>query len=128
MLNGITNFLRIINENWTSIVIIISLVVAITRRVQVFFAQADADRISAAKAQIKEIMLKLITDAEMDFEDWNKAGSIKRAQVIEQIYKQYPILSKVANQQGLIRWLDGVINASLNELHEIVEQNNTEAE
>lgn len=123
MLNGIQNFLRFINNNWTSIVVIISLVVAIIKKIQAFLSKSDEQKIAIAKAQIKEIALKLITEAEFDFEEWNKAGSIKRAQVIESIYNMYPILGKVTNQQALIDWLDDVINTSLSELHTIIELN-----
>ena len=120
MLNGIMNFLKFLNNNWTTIVVLIALVVAAIKRVVAFMSQSDESKIEIAKAQIKEIALKLITDAELDFEDWNKAGSIKRAQVIEQIYKLYPILSKVTNQQELTDWIDAIIDASLKELHNIV--------
>jgi hypothetical protein len=42
-------------------------------------------------------MLKLISDAEVDYEAWNKAGSIKRAQVVQRVYEQWPILNKAAS-------------------------------
>ena len=72
-------------------------------------------------------MLKLITDAEVDYEEWNKAGSIKRSQVIGQIYKEYPILSKIVNQSELIEWIDNEINISLKTLREIIKQNGSES-
>lgn len=67
--------------------------------------------------------MKLISDAEVDYEDWNKAGSIKRAQVIQKIFTDYPVLSKVANQEELIKWIDTMIDESLKELRKIVAQN-----
>ena len=38
---------------------------------------------------------------------------MKRAQVIEKIFETYPILSKVTNQEELIKWIDEVIDESL---------------
>lgn len=123
MLDGIKNFLQFINDNWTSIIIIISLIIAIVQKIKSYLSKSNDEKISSAKAQIKEIILKLISDAEVDYEDWNKAGSIKRAQVIQEIFTEYPILAKVANQEQLIKWIDTMIDESLKELRKIVAQN-----
>lgn len=123
MLKGIQNFLQFINDNWTTIIIIVSLVVAIVQRVKVYFTKDKKERIEIAKAQIQEIVLKLITDAEVDYKEWEKAGSIKRAQVIQKIYAEYPILAKVADQAEVVKFIDDAINTSLKELRKIVTEN-----
>ena len=92
MLTGIQKFLQFINDNWTAIVIIIALGVSIAIKVKNLFVKDKDGQIEIAKAQIKQIVLKLITDAEVDYNDWQKAGSIKRSQVIQKIYTDYPIL------------------------------------
>lgn len=122
MLTGITNFLKFVNENWTTIVVIISLVIAIIHKIRNFLALSNEEKISIAKTQIREIILKFVAEAEMDFEEWNKAGSIKRSQVIQKIYDEYPILTKVTNQKTLINWIDVLINNSLVDLRRIVEE------
>ena len=123
MLDGVKNFLQFINDNWTSIIIIISLIIAIAQKVKSYLAKSNDEKIASAKSQIKEVILKLISDAEVDYEDWNKAGSIKRAQVIQKIFTDYPVLSKVVNQEELIKWIDTMIDESLKELRKIVAQN-----
>lgn len=120
VLDGIKNFLVFINENWTSILVIIGLIVTIIKKTVDYFSKSEEEKIEIAKAQIKEVVLKLISDAEVDYEDWNKAGSIKRSQVISKIYEEYPILSKVADQNALTEWIDSVIDESLKTLREIV--------
>jgi len=125
MLTGIQNFLQFINDNWTAIVIIIALGVSIAIKVKNLFVKDKDGQIEIAKTQIKQIVLKLITDAEVDYNDWQKAGSIKRAQVIQKIYTDYPILAKVADQDMLIAWIDNEINSSLKELRKIVAENAT---
>ena len=99
MMDGIRNFLQFVNDNWTSIVIILGLCVALYEKIKAFLSKSNAEKIEAAKAQLKEVMLKLITDAEVDYESWNKAGSIKRSQVIQKIFSDYPVLSRVTDQQ-----------------------------
>lgn len=123
MFTGITNFLKFVNENWTSIVVIISLIIAIIQKIRNFLAISNEEKISIAKAQIREIILKFVAEAEMDFEEWNKAGSIKRSQVIQKIFDEYPILKKVTNQKSLVHWIDVLINNSLVDLRKIVEVN-----
>ena len=86
-------------------------------------AKSDEEKIEIAKTQIKEIILKMISDAEVDYEEWNKAGSIKRSQVINEIFEKYPILSKVTNQSQIIDWIDQTIDESLKILREIVSNN-----
>lgn len=128
VLTGIQNVLEYINNNWTAIIIIIGLIIAIIKKAKNFLSKSQDEKIAIAKKQIEETMLKLITDAEVDYAEWSKAGSIKRAQVIEQIFVTYPILSKVANQEELIIWIDEIIDESLKVMREIfannAEQNN----
>lgn len=127
MLKGIQNFLQFINNNWTTIIIIISLLIALYQKIKSFISKSNEEKIEQAKKQIKEICLKLVTDAEIDYENWNQAGSIKRAQVIQRIFIDYPILAKVTDQESLIKWIDDTINNALKELRKIVTENtNTE--
>lgn len=117
---GIENFLSRINDNWTSIMVIIGLVIAIYKKANVYFLKSNEEKIMIAKAQIKERILKMITVAEIDFKEWNQAGSIKRSQVIGEIFEKYPVLSKSVNQQEFISWIDKEIDNSLKILREIV--------
>lgn len=126
MLNGIQNFLEFINYNWTSIMVVIGLFIGVGKKVTDYFGKSNEEKIAIAKTQIQETMLRMITDAEMDFNEWNKAGSIKRSQVIEEVYASYPILSKVASQDEIIKWIDEQIDKSLETLREIIAENSAE--
>lgn len=123
ILNGVQNFLQLVNDNWTTIMVIIGLGIAIGKKVKDYIAKSDDEKIEIAKTQIQEAILKMVTEAELDYEEWDKAGSIKRSQVIAQIYAEYPILSKVVDQNTLIEWIDATIDTSLETLREIVDNN-----
>ena len=125
-LNGLQNFLQLINDNWTTIIVIIGVALAIFKKAKSYFSKSDDEKIAIAKKQITETMLKMITDAEVDYEDWNKAGSIKRSQVIKEIFKEYPVLSKVTNQEEIIQFIDDAIDNSLKELRKTIEENKAE--
>lgn len=122
-MEGIVKFLNAINDNYVFILVIIGLLISIVKKTKAFISSSDDEKVSIAKEQISEIILKLVAEAEVDYEEWNKAGSIKRSQVIKQIYDEYPILSKVVDQQALVAWIDEVINNALKELRTIVAGN-----
>ena len=93
VLDGIYNFLAFVNDNWTMITAIIVLVLAIFKKINHFLSKSREERVEIAKAQIKEVMLRLVTEAECDYKEWVKSGEIKRAQVIDEVFSMYPILS-----------------------------------
>ena len=126
VLDGIQNFISFINDNWTNIVVIIGLLISIAIKVKSFFGKSNDEKIAIAKKQIEEIMLKLVTDAECEYDEWIKAGAVKRSKVIEEIFLTYPVLSKVTNQEELISWIDEVINGALETMREIISNQNTD--
>lgn len=125
ILYAIQNFLQLINDNWTVIIIIVALIISIARKAKDFFSKSDDEKIEIAKKQIQQTMLKLVTDAETDYLEWKHAGSVKRAQVIEEIFETYPVLSKVTDQEELIKWIDNVIDESLETMRKVFEENKT---
>ena len=123
VLNGIKNFLSLINDNWTTILVIIGLALALWKKIESYSKLSTERKIEIAKKQISENILKLITQAEKDYAEWEKAGSIKRSEVISEIYKEYPILAKVINQEELVKWIDEQIDNALPTLRDIIKQN-----
>ena len=124
-MTGLNNFLSFINDNWTAIMVGVGLIIGLIAKIKAYVGKSDEEKIEIAKQQIREAMLKMITDAEVDFEDWNKAGSIKRSQVIQQVFADYPILSKLANQEDIIKFIDEAIDESLKTLRDVVAENKT---
>lgn len=123
ILDGIKNFLMFVNEHWTEIVVIAGLGLAIWKKVKSYLQKTDEEKIQIAKDQLRETILKFVTKAEIDYDDWVKAGAVKRAQVIDEIFAKYPILNRVTNQESLISEIDTMIDEALNELREILSKN-----
>lgn len=128
ILTGLHNFLQYINDNWGMIAATILLAMAVVKKVVGLFVKSDEEKIAIAKAQIQETMLKLVTKAERDYLTWVSAGEIKRSEVIDEIFKKYPVLSKVSNQEELITWIDEVINEALKTMRKIFEEQNAKEE
>lgn len=122
-LNGIKNFLTLINDNWTTVMVILGVLIALYKKAKKYLSLSDEEKIAIAKKHIEETMLKMIGDAEEDYVEWNKAGSLKRAKVIKQIFDENPILSKAVDQDELIKWIDNTIDDSLKKLRKIIEEN-----
>lgn len=127
-MTGIENFINFLSDNWVTILVMIGVTFSIGKLVAKYFVLDNTEKIETAKRLIKEAMLKLITEAELDFEEWNKAGSIKRSQVITKIYEKYPILSKAMSQEEVIAFIDNEINNSLKTLREIIKENKKDGE
>ncbi len=121
-IDGLKNFLLFINENWTSVLVIFGLILMLWKKIENYKKLSTEEKIAIAKRQIQERILKLISDAEENYEDWAKAGEIKRAEVIARIYDEYPILSSVVNQDELINWIDEQIDAALPTLRDLWEK------
>ena len=129
-MEAIQKFMDFIVENWTMICAVIVIGIAVYEYVQNFLKKSKEEQeaiirqqIEIAKEQVREIMLKLVTEAEKDYREWIKAGEIKRAQVIDAIFEKYPILLMVTNQAELIAWMDETIDEALKKMRKIFEEN-----
>ena len=122
-MTAIYNFLTWIENNWTMIVAIVTLLFAIYMKAKTainrWLKMTDEERqketeeqIKKAKQAIANYILSLVAQAEIDWAD-KGLGPIKRAQVIEKIYKDYPILLEVVDQQELMRFIDEHIDLAL---------------
>lgn len=123
ILIGIKNFLELINQNWTLITVIIGLVILVIKRIKNYISLSEQEKIDLALEQIRVTALKMVTDAECAYEDWVKAGAIKRSEVINEIFEKHPILNKVTDQEALIKTIDEIIDDALVEMRKIIEEN-----
>ena len=129
-MESIQKFMDFMVENWTAIFALIVICIAGYQQVRAFLRKSKEEQeaiileqIEIAKEQVREIMLKLVTEAEKDYREWIKAGEIKRAQVIDAVFEKYPILLLVTNQAELIEWMDDVIDEALKKMRKIFEEN-----
>ena len=123
LLHSIQNLLQFLNDNWASITIIFGLSISLARNIRDYLEKSNDEKIAIAKSQIHETVLKMITDAEEYYDEYKKSGSIKRSQVIGEIFNNYPILSKVVDQEELIKWIDNEIDNALITLRKVIEEN-----
>ena len=46
MLHGIQNFLQLINDNWTTIIVIIGLLIGLFKKIQGYLSKSDEEKIA----------------------------------------------------------------------------------
>ena len=123
VLTGLKNFLELINQNWTLITVIMGLGLLAFRKIESYLSLSEQEKINLALEQIRITALKMVTDAEEEYDKWVKAGTIKRAEVIDVIFEKYPVLNKVTDRDGLIKTLDDIIDEALVEMRKVIEEN-----
>ena len=128
ILTGINNVLMLINDHWTEITILIGLALLLYKKIRAYLANSKEEKMEIAMKQAREIILDRVTAAEIDYANWKKAGAIKRAQVLDEIFAAYPILGKITNQEEVIKKLDEYIDEALETLREVIETNTPKPE
>lgn len=120
-MESIKIFLNFIINNWTFIVTLLACAYLGYVKLKKWNSLKEEEKIDIALKILREQMLSYVTKAEKEF--GSGTGSIKRSEVIKEIYKDYPILNKVIDQFSLIITLDNYINESLVELRKLLEDN-----
>lgn len=62
-MEGLQKFLQLLNDNWTSILVCIGLVIGIVKKTQDYMSKSQDEKIEIAKKQIQTTILKMISDA-----------------------------------------------------------------
>ena len=117
ILNTVAEFLKFANNYWTVVIIIIGLAYALYDKIKKYLATSKEEKIEMAKKALKENLLKY---AEIEWSSYEKAGEIKRAQVISKIYEDYPILKEYVDQDELIKFIDKQIDSMKSEIDKVI--------
>lgn len=120
ILNAIVEFLKFANNYWTVVIIIIGLAYALYDKIKKYLETSKEEKIEMAKKALKENLLKYMADAEIEWSSYEKAGEIKRAQVISKIYEDYPILKEYVDQDELIKFIDKQIDSMKSEIDKVI--------
>lgn len=124
-MEAIMRLLTWIRDNWTAIIAIIGLMYAIYLKAKKTWEdwqkmteeekQKELEKqIEAAKKILAELILSLVSRAEIEWKDeGSKLGPIKRAQVIEEVFEQLPVLTYVTDQEELLAYIDELIDKAL---------------
>lgn len=128
-MKSITNLLIWLNENWATLITIVILFIGLVSKGYKFYKEwqtkTEAEKqieienaIKIARLAIAEQILIYVSDAEVNWKTWVKMGEIKRAEVINKLYLDYPILLQVVDQDELLNYIDNLIDKALETVRE----------
>ena len=120
------SFVKFMVENWSSVVVVICVFILIYFKVKSFLKLSKEDQKKAILSVVKKYILNLMADAELNWEDYKKAGKAKSAEVIDNIYKQFPELVTLADQEAVLATIQSFIEANMEELRKIMESKKEE--
>ena len=123
-MQGIDNFIKFLAENWTFIVIIISIIIKAAVSVSDFLKKSKDERKAAAWSELSRIALSLVSDAETAW--GSKTVEIKKSEVVKKIYDKLPALSEIANEAETSEQIDKIIDDALDQMREILKNKENE--
>ena len=118
--SGVRVVLQAINDNWGTIIIIIGLLLLLAEKIKKYVALSKEQKIEIALDSVKHEMLKLMSDAEIQWKDYKKSGQIKKSQVIKEIYADFPELKKYMSEDELIKKIEKIIDDNMDELNIVI--------
>lgn len=122
MMTSINNTLGLIENYWSMLIIIIALVVLTIEEVRKYKAMTREQRIEAALSVVKGELLKLMSDAEIEWSEYKKSGALKKSQVLKEIYTQFPFLQDYINQDELVTKITEMIDAEMENMNKILKE------
>jgi vancomycin resistance protein YoaR len=120
LLTAVENFLKFINNNWTTIIIIIGLLIALYEKIMKYLKLSKQEKVETALKIVKEEMLKRMSDAELEWKGYKDSGQLKKSQVIAEIYQEHPELKKYVNQDELIKMIEQIIDDNMAEMNKVI--------
>lgn len=102
-MEGLQKFLQLLNDNWTSILVCIGLVIGIVKKTQDYMSKSQDEKIEIAKKQIQTTILKMISDAEVDWQEWSKDKALNRRCL--RMYRIMIAQAKRDNYETLYKYL-----------------------
>lgn len=120
LMTGFNNFIHLIQNQWTNIVVVIAIIATVIRTTLNYSALSQEQRVQSALKVINEELMKLMCQAEIQWKDYKKSGDLKRSQVIKDIYNQFPFLSKYMDQDALVKKIYEMIDKQMDNMNNLL--------
>lgn len=119
-MNGLSNTLSFIQENWTNILLVITVIITVIYRVFSFTKLSKEQKVQAILTIVKSELLKFMSEAEIDWKEYEKSGLLKKSDVITKIYDKFPLLKEYLDQETLIQKISDMIENGMIEMNKVV--------
>ena len=124
----VNNVVNSLSNSLPTIIIVIAIIIGAARMVIQYSKMTKEERVNTALKVIKEELLKLMSDAEIEWEDYKKSGELKKSQVLKEIYSQFPFLATYIDQDTLVNKLYELIDNEMENMNKIINNTTTDKE
>ena len=124
----VNNVVNSLSNSLPTIIIVLAIIIGVVRMVIQYSKMTKEERVNAALKVIKEELLKLMSDAEIEWEDYKKSGELKKSQVLKEIYSQFPFLATYIDQDTLVNKLYELIDNEMENMNKIINNTTTDKE
>lgn len=124
----VNNVVNSLSNSLPTIIIVIAIIIGVVRMVIQYSKMTKEERVNTALKVIKEELLKLMSDAEIEWEDYKKSGELKKSQVLKEIYYQFPFLATYIDQDTLVNKLYELIDNEMENMNKIINNTTTDKE
>ncbi len=122
----VNNIVNSLSNSLPTIIIVIAIVIGAVRTAIQYSKMTKEEKVNAALKVIKEELLKLMSDAEIEWEDYKKSGELKKSQVLKEIYSQFPFLATYIDQDTLVNKLYELIDNEMENMNKIINNTTTD--
>lgn len=119
-MTGFNNFIHLIQSQWTNIVVVIAIIATVVKTALSYSNMTEEQRVQSALKVVKEELMRLMCQAEIQWKDYKKSGDLKRSQVIKDIYNQFPFLSKYMDQDKLVKTIYEMIDKQMDNMDNLL--------
>lgn len=119
-MTGFNNFIHLIQSQWTNIVVVIAIIATVVKTTLSYSSMTEEQRVQSALKVVKEELMRLMCQAEIQWKDYKKSGDLKRSQVIKDIYNQFPFLSKYMDQDKLVKTIYDMIDKQMGNMDNLL--------
>lgn len=119
-MNGLTNTLNFIQENWSNVLLILTAVITVICRIVSISKLSKTQKVEAILTIVKSELLKFMSEAEIDWKEYEKSGLLKKSDVITKIYDKFPLLKEYLDQETLIKRISDMIELGMQEMNKVV--------
>lgn len=128
-MQGITNFISFIGDNYMTILVIIAMVLGIYKKTKDFFSQKKEDQLKQMYEQSDKVVsliysgiLDMVTTAEKKY--GSKTGRIKKSAVYNMIVEKYPDIVTYLKESVLTEdYIDSCIEQGVILMNDMIKSN-----
>ena len=114
------DIIAFLDSAWSIFLVLLGIFIFLYNKITNYMKLTKEQKVEAALKVVKAELLKLMSDAEIEWQDFNKSGEIKKSQVISEIYKKFPFLAEYISQDELIEKIGEMIEEQKAKMDEII--------